>query len=619
MARHEATFGTTCLACHDGVDTYGAAFTHETYPLTGGHAQVQCAGCHQNATTPAALRATSTTCIGCHAAKDIHAGRLGTDCAACHTPATWTDATIDHSRTRFALAGKHVGAACEACHVDRHWTGIGQTCRECHAAVDPHKGQFTADCSSCHVATGWKDVTFDHATTRFALTAAHATPACAACHPGGRYVDTPTTCVSCHKANDVHNGSFGTDCASCHSTSTWTDATFDHDKAAFKLTGSHRSVTCQKCHVGGLYKGTPKTCAACHTKPASHTSGFGINCASCHSTKAWLPASFDHDKAAFKLTGSHRSVTCQKCHVGGLYKGTPKTCAACHTKPASHTSGFGINCASCHSTKAWLPASFDHNKAAFKLTGAHGSVTCQRCHIGGLYKGTPKTCSACHKTPASHGDFGTACASCHSTKAWLPASFDHAKSAFPLTGAHQSVTCQKCHVGGLYKGTPKTCSACHKTPASHGDFGTACASCHSTKAWLPASFDHAKSAFPLTGAHRSVTCQKCHVGGLYKGTPKTCASCHTKPASHTSAFGINCASCHTTTAWRPATYSGPHTFPMNHHGAGGVCAKCHPSTFASYSCASCHSNSSMTNKHRDVSGFSLTTCAKCHPTGQGGD
>jgi hypothetical protein len=26
----------------------------------------------------------------------------------------------------------------------------------------------------------------------------------------------------------------------------------------------------------------------------------------------------------------------------------------------------------------------------------------------------------------------------------------------------------------------------------------------------------------------------------------------------------------------------------------------------------------MTSKHQDVSGFTLTTCAKCHPTGRGG-
>jgi hypothetical protein len=58
---------------------------------------------------------------------------------------------------------------------------------------------------------------------------------------------------------------------------------------------------------------------------------------------------------------------------------------------------------------------------------------------------------------------------------------------------------------------------------------------------------------------------------------------------------------------------------MDHRGAGGVCSTCHPSTLASYSCSQCHSDSSMTAKHSGVSGFSLTTCASCHPTGRGGD
>ncbi len=378
---------------------------------------------------------------------------------------------------------------CESCHVDRHWTGIGLTCASCHAADNPHGDQFQGDCAACHAATGWKDVTFDHSTTTFALADAHAKPACVACHAGGRFVGTPVTCIGCHAADDRHKGALGTDCASCHKATTWADWTFDHNRTAFKLSGAHLSVTCQKCHAGETFKGTPTTCAACHTKPASHGPAFAGSCASCHTTKAWLPASFNHNKAAFKLTGAHLSVTCQKCHAGGVFKGTPKSCSACHAKPASHGAAFGSNCASCHSTKAWLPASFDHNKAAFKLTGAH----------------------------------------------------------------------------------------------------------------------------------LRVTCQKCHKGGQFKGTPKTCAACHAKPASHGSAFGNNCASCHSTRAWLPASFNGPHAFPQNHGGAGGVCAKCHPSSFSKYSCARCHSNGSMTEHHREVAGFSLTTCIKCHPTGRGGD
>ena len=486
MAQHVTAFGSTCLNCHDGADSYGQTFDHATYPLEGGHAQAQCSGCHREATTLAAARATSTECVDCHAAKDIHEGRLGTNCGECHSPKTWADATIDHARTRFVLVGQHVGALCESCHVDRHWTGIGQTCSSCHAKVDPHGDQFPGDCAACHKATGWKDVTFDHATTRFALVLAHAKPACAACHAGGKYVGTSTSCIGCHAADDRHDGALGKDCAACHKATTWAAASFNHDKASFKLTGAHKSVTCQKCHAGNQFKGTPSTCAACHTKPSSHGSAFSGTCSSCHATKAWLPAKFDHSKTAFKLTGAHLSATCQKCHKGGVTKGTPTACSACHTKPSSHGSAFSGTCSSCHATKAWLPAKFDHSKTAFKLTGAHLSATCQKCHKGGVTKGTPTACSACH----------------------------------------------------------------------------------------------------------------------------------TKPSSHGSAFSGTCSSCHTTRAWLPASFSGPHAFPQTHGGAGGTCATCHPSSLTSYSCARCHSNAKMTEHHKEVSGFTLTTCVKCHPTGR---
>ncbi len=551
---HQKAFGTTCLNCHDGVETYGKTFSHATYPLDGGHAGGQCAGCHQGQPTLAALRATPTACVSCHAAKDIHGGRLGTSCGDCHTPKTWTDAAINHDRTGFLLVGQHAGAPCESCHVNRQWTGIGTTCRSCHAAADPHAGQFRGDCGACHAATGWKDVTFDHATTSFALAGAHAGPTCAACHASGRYVGTPTTCVACHASNDKHNGSLGTDCASCHKATTWSDWTFNHARTTFALTGAHLGVTCLRCHTGGLYKGTSGMCASCHASPASHGSTFGATCASCHTTTAWQPATFNHNRTSYALTGAHLSVTCLRCHTAGHFQGTPTACASCHTKPASHGSAYGGSCGSCHTTKAWQPATFNHSKAAFPLTGAHLSVTCQKCHKGGVTKGTPTTCAACHSAPASH-DSG---------------------------------------------------------------YGNACASCHTTKAWLPATFNHSKAAFPLTGAHLSVTCTKCHVGGVYKGTPTSCSACHSKPATHGSSVGNACASCHTTTAWKPATFNQAHTFPVNHEGARGACATCHPSTWAAYSCAKCHSNSSMTSHHGGVSGFSLTTCAKCHPTGGGG-
>ena len=279
MAVHQATFGPACLNCHDGVETLGKAFTHASYPLTGKHQEAACAGCHSGATTLAALRAAPTTCVSCHASSDIHDGRLGTSCGDCHTATGWTGATIDHNRTRLPLVGKHIGVLCESCHADRHWTGIGVTCVACHAKDDAHNGGIPGDCAACHAATGWKDVTFDHSATGFTLDGAHVGPTCAACHPGNRYQGTPTTCVACHAGNDVHKGSYGTDCASCHTTKVWSDSTFDHNRLSFPLTGAHGTVACTSCHGGGVFKGTPTSCVACHAANDVHKGSNGTNCA----------------------------------------------------------------------------------------------------------------------------------------------------------------------------------------------------------------------------------------------------------------------------------------------------------------------------------------------------
>jgi hypothetical protein len=352
MAQHVGTFGTACLSCHDGIDSYGAAFDHATYPLTGGHDGAQCSACHQGQTTIRALQATTTACAACHAADDIHDGRLGTSCGECHTTATWADATLDHDLTRFPLVGRHVGALCESCHVDRQWTGIGRTCRTCHAGDDPHAGQFPGDCARCHAATGWGDVTFDHAKTGFALTGGHAKPACVACHPDGRYVGTPTSCIGCHAGDDRHKGAFGKDCAACHKTTTWEDWTFDHARSSFPLTGAHRSVSCQGCHAGGRFQGTPSTCSACHARPASHGTVLRGNCASCHSTKAWRPASFNGPHP-FPMSHGGAGGSCAQCHPSSL---TSYSCTRCHSRAtmAEHhkeVSGFSqTTCAKCHPT-----------------------------------------------------------------------------------------------------------------------------------------------------------------------------------------------------------------------------------------------------------------------------
>ena len=93
---------------------------------------------------------------------------------------------------------------------------------------------------------------------------------------------------------------------------------------------------------------------------------------------------------------------------------------------------------------------------------------------------------------------------------------------------------------------------------------------------------------------------------------------------HADAFAVvsdgeanTCASCHGTTAWKPATFGLSHRFPINHGRAAGSCSACHPSTWAGYSCAQCHSASSMATHHRRLTNFTQTTCVACHPTGRG--
>ncbi|MGZ8776240.1 MAG: cytochrome c3 family protein, partial [Mycobacterium sp.] len=379
MAAHTDTYGSACLNCHDGKDTYGHAFAHTSYALTGKHASAAtCDGCHHGATTLTALRATSQDCATCHDKNDIHQGRLGSDCAGCHNSDGWTGATLDHTtQTSFALTGKHADVACESCHVNHQWAGVGTSCATCHQKDDPHQGSLGSDCAACHVTADWKDVTFDHSKTAFPLTEAHASVDCASCHKNGQFRGTPTNCAACHGAPTSHNSKFGPNCASCHTTRAWLPASFDHSVTTFPLTGAHPLVVCQKCHANPTvtFTGAPTTCAACHTKPSNHTAAMATNCGTCHSTRAWTPATFAHAQTRFPLTGAHTSVTCARCHTSpNTFGGLSRACASCHNKPSSHTGAMGTNCGTCHSTRAWTPATFAHAQTRFPLTGAHTSV-----------------------------------------------------------------------------------------------------------------------------------------------------------------------------------------------------------------------------------------------------
>jgi hypothetical protein len=267
-------------------------------------------------------------------------------------------------------------------------------------------------------------------------------------------------------------------------------------------------------------------------------------CAVCHNTSSWTAASFDHNKTAFPLTGAHKTVACATCHVNNNYTTLPTNCIGCHQTDYNNTnapphvsSGFPTTCENCHSTTDWTGASFNHNTTKFPLTGAHITVPCAQCHVKNNYTTLPLDCYSCHTkdftgtTNPNHvsAGFPTNCALCHTTAAWTSSTFNH-NSVFPLTGAHATVACASCHVGGNYTTVPTDCYACHKadynktTNPNHvsAGFPISCATCHNTTSWTGAPFDHNKTPFPLTGAHKTVACAACHLNNVFTGTPTDC-------------------------------------------------------------------------------------------------
>ncbi|HEX6943669.1 MAG TPA: hypothetical protein VF128_12125, partial [Gemmatimonadaceae bacterium] len=468
-------------------------------------------------------------------------GALALACSTCHAPDGWKPAkvskTFKHAPATFPLEGAHAQTSCVGCHKQLDFKGVSPKCASCHQ--DVHKGELGADCARCHTPRSFAEepaMKQAHELTRFPLRGAHATVRCSACHTPSssgqlQFVGRSTTCQGCH-ASDArsvtapnHSGAGFTDCGSCHSINTWGNARFDHNQTAFPLVGAHQAATCEGCHADRVFKGKSAQCVSCHradydgtTKPRH--AGFPTTCADCHSNTDWSGATFDHQATRFPLSGAHNAVACTSCHGDQVYQGKSMECMSCHrtafqatTNPPHGSSSFSAPCTSCHTTTAWAGATFNHEVTRFPLSGAHRSTSCAGCHADKVFAGKPTTCVSCHrgaydaaKTPP-HAGFPVTCESCHATGTWTGATFDHALSDFPLTGAHRAATCAGCHGDGVFNGKPTDCVSCHRArydaattpPHAATGYSTTCATCHTTTTWLGAVFNHSTTQFPLTG------------------------------------------------------------------------------------------------------------------------
>jgi hypothetical protein len=543
----------TCHSEHNGEDFPLIkwdirTFDHRQtgYALDGKHAGLACEKCHSAGRIRPDQRATikvkdlnetflglSSSCNTCH--EDAHQSRLGADCIQCHNFNDWKTVKggkFDHSRTRYPLIGLHAQVACQQCHTPGsdsrpRYNGIAYgKCTDCHS--DPHRGEFQQTCQSCHSLEGWKKVSpsalhqsVDHSKTKFQLLGKHAEVGCVQCHASGDF-NRPLAfgkCVDCHMP-DPHAGQFANrldrgECSSCHTVDGFKPAKFglkEHSATAYPLEGKHATLQCAQCHVpkgkATIYKLKFAQCTECHRD--QHSGQFAAKpylnaCERCHNVQRFLPSTFGlarHKDTRFALTGSHLAVACSDCHKQSgsksmtLYHWQSLACTICHLDPhrgqfdklmrSTRPSAAPTGCEVCHSTLSWNEFShFDHAKTAFPLLGGHQTASCISCHkpqdrkLGVStvdFKTAPAKCESCHED--IHGkQFAqagvTVCAGCHDSSKWKPSRFDHdTRTPFPLQGAHGKTSCSGCHklirtVAGMpvlfYEPTPKDCAACHQS------------------------------------------------------------------------------------------------------------------------------------------------------------
>jgi hypothetical protein len=538
------------------------------------------------------------------------------------------------------------------------------------AQPSPHGAGFKVNCLECHSTTGWsidmKTLSFNHGSTKFPLVGQHQAVSCKQCHISLEFGNAGTECIDCH--TDMHNQTVGPDCGRCHTPNSWVinNITEMHQRSRFPLVGIHVTTDCFNCHKNAsasLLNFGPLgiECIDCHqhdyestTNPDHEAANFSNNCIECHNMTSvtWAGAGFNHN--TFPLTLGHEIANCQECHKTPEYSSTSPVCVTCHqsnynstANPNHLSAGFSTTCQECHTTNpGWKPAEYrEHDSKSFPIySGKHAGTwnICAECHLNAASY-AQFTCIDCHdhnQPDMNNGHDGVqgyaynspSCFACHPTGS-KEGSFNHATSAFPLTGAHGTTACVKCHING-YTGTSALCFSCHaanynqSTNPNHltASIPTACETCHSTTAWVPATFNHSK-VYPLTGAHATIAgnCFACHQGN-YVNTPNTCAGCHMPNFNATTNpdhAGINiptdCISCHTTNPnWTPASFpihSNYYLLQGAHAQIANNCFDCHKGNYNSTpnTCAGCHllNYNQTTNPPHSASQFP-TTCTDCH-------
>jgi hypothetical protein len=265
-----------------------------------------------------------------------------------------------------------------------------------------------------------------------------------------RFVDEdPRLCATCHRANP---------------------------EFALWMGGSHRSVSCQRCHHATAKQGVAmlRSFIAGNAPKAKHAEVEVGACASCH---------FSHDpqwpqvggSRGHKLHFEEKGIACVRCHAESMHGFEPVAakCQDCHPGHAVGVKGMqALHCFACHDFLTTQPGLRPTRRDCMRCHSAQGIHAPMNDH------GAPMemSCASCHRPHRPAGETLARCTECHAPELM-------GKGGLHARAGHGD--CRKCHAPHLWKPEPGVCASCHRSAAGHAE-GKACVSCHAfTGAPLP--------------------------------------------------------------------------------------------------------------------------------------
>ena len=444
------------MTAQGGTTPDGASPVRAFFPLTGGHADLECWDCH----ITGEFQGVNTTCLGCHVGV-TPAGHYHAACDICHTANNWQEITWNHSGEIVAdcyychewdAPLVHYPGQCSQCHSTTSWiegtdyhTGPSN-CWACHIEKSPIH-HYMWQCSSCHTTTSWSGAEYltNGGDGHLGIVQpGHIETRCTECHG-------ETRCSSCHEVDrPAHH--YSGQCSNCHVPDGWSGVTFLHIPTA----------DCRSCHAD--------------TAPANHYPG---QCSTCHTFDGWEGAIFNHSGFtncischAANAPANHYPGQCSNCHLQTAWSDVHfnhdglTDCISCHadTAPPDH---YGGQCSLCHNPSGWANVNFNHagltdciSCHADNAPPDHFDGQCSSCH-------TPTTwgnvnfnhdgytdCISCHAGDAPPGHYDLQCSECHTPTVWGDVNFSH----------DGYTDCISCHEGDRPDDHPQAqCSICHNT------------------------------------------------------------------------------------------------------------------------------------------------------------